>query len=147
LYRFLGQIDMAMDCSSRALEAAEVAHMPDYIAAAKGNQAWIAWRNQNLPTAERLCQEAITIWQKSPLVYPFQWQALWPLIGLLLTQSREDEAWEYTQALLEPRQQLLPDLLNNALEIAVRARVEGQDEVARIHLSRAAELATEMGYL
>jgi DNA-binding SARP family transcriptional activator len=147
LYRFLGQIDVALDYSFRAVEAAEIAHMPDYVAAAKGNLAWIAWRNLDFPTAELQCQEAMTIWQKSPLVYPFQWMALWPLIGLRLAQGCEEEAWEYTLALLEPKQQLLPDVLNNCLEAAVQAKKEGQDELARIHLSQATELAREMGYL
>jgi DNA-binding SARP family transcriptional activator len=147
LRRFRGREDEVLDYALRAREAAEAAHMPDYVAAARGNQAWVAWRRQNLRAAEQKGQEALLLWRQSPLVYPFQWQALWPLVGVALARGREDEAWTYAQALLEPKQQRLPDGLNAALEAALQARAEEQASAARRHLDRALELAREMGYL
>lgn len=87
------------------------------------------------------------LWRQSPLVYPFQWQALWPLVGVALAQGREDEAWAHVQALLEPKQQRLPDGLDAALEAAVQAKAQGRAGAARSHLGRAMELAQELGYL
>jgi tetratricopeptide (TPR) repeat protein len=136
-----------LDYVQRAQEAAEPAHMPDYVAAAKGNLAWVAWRRRDLAVAQQRGQEALAIWRESPLVYPFQWQALWPLIGVALARGREEEAFTYAEALLEPTQQQLPQELNTALEEAIRARAEDQAEAARPHLDRAIELAREMGYL
>jgi hypothetical protein len=147
LDRFLGRLDGVRDYTRRAREAAEAAHMPDYVAAARANEAWLAWREKDQATAEQKGREALAIWQQSPLVYPFHWQALWPLLAVALAQGDEDEAWTHARALLEPTQQLLPDGLNYALEAAVKAKREDGDRAARSHLERVLALATEFGYL
>jgi DNA-binding SARP family transcriptional activator/tetratricopeptide (TPR) repeat protein len=147
LRRFRGQINEVRSYAMNAQAAAEAAHMPDYVAAAKGNQAWVAWRRPDLSAAEQRGQEALCIWRQSPLVYPFQWLALWPLITVVLARGREDEVWAYAQALLESTQQRLPDELNNALVAALQTKAEGRAGDARAHLDRALVLASEMGYL
>jgi DNA-binding SARP family transcriptional activator len=147
LYRFRNQVDEVLDHVLLAQAAAGAAKMPDYVAAARGNQAWLAWRSNDLTTAEQKGQESLEMWHQSPLVYPFQWQALWPLIGVVLAQCRDDEVWDYIQKLLEPTQQFLPDELNTTLEAAVQAKIMNQTDVARSHLDRAVVLAREMGYL
>jgi DNA-binding SARP family transcriptional activator len=147
LHRFRGDIDGVMKYALQAQEVAEAAHMPDYVAAAMGNQAWLAWRNQDLTAAEQKSQEALGIWEKSPLVYPFKWQALWPLVAVSLVRGREDQAWAYARVLLEPTQQLLPDILNTSLEAALQAKEADQAEVAQSCLNQTMELAREMGYL
>lgn len=147
LCRFQGEMDGVLSYALRAQEAAEAAHMPDYVAAAKGNQAWLAWRRRDLDGGKQKGEEASAIWRQSPLVYPFQWQALWPLIAVLLEPGWEEKAWAHAKALLEPGQQRLPDSLNSALEAALQAKAEDRAQVARHHLDRALELAQEMGYL
>jgi DNA-binding SARP family transcriptional activator len=147
LYRFRGQIDGVSRYARRAQEAAEAAHMPDYVAAARGNQAWLAWRRRDLAAAEQKGLEALAIWRQSPLVYPFQWQALWPLLAVARARGREDQAWAYARALFAPTQQHLPDELNAALEAAVQAQEDGQAAAARSHLDRTLALARELGYL
>ena len=147
LYRFRNQVDEVLDHVLRAQEAAGAAKMPDYVAAARGNQAWLAWRRNDLITAEQKGQDALIMWHQSPLVYPFQWQALWPLVGVVLAQCRVDEVWDYIQKLLELRQQSLPDELNATLEAAIQAKIMDQTDVACSHLDRAVALAREMGYL
>ena len=147
LYRFRNQVDEVLDHVLRAQEAAGAAKMPDYVAAARGNQAWLAWRSNDLTTAEQKGQEALKMWHQSPLVYPFQWQALWPLIGVVLAQCRDGEVWGYIQKLLEPTQQFLPYELNTTLEAAVQAKIMDQTDIARSHLDRAIAMAQEMGYL
>jgi hypothetical protein len=147
LRRFGGREDEVLSYALRAQAAAEAAHMPDYVAAAKGNRAWLAWRRRDLPAAELLGRDAVALWQQSPLVYPFQWQALWPLAGAALAQGREEEAWAHVRALLDPKQQLLPEEMNAALEAALRAHAESRAAAAHRHLDQAVELAREMGYL
>jgi len=147
LNRFRGQVEGVRDCASRARQAAETAHMPDYVAAAEGNAAWVAWRERDLLAAEKRAQEALTIWRQSPLVYPFQWQALWPLMAVALEQGHDEQAWAHAQALLEPAQQRLPDALHSALEAALQAKAQHRAEAALQHLHRAMHLAGEMGYL
>ncbi len=147
LCRFRGQTHRVSSFALRAHEVAEAAHMPDYVAAARGNQAWLAWRRGHLSEAGQLGREALDLWRHSPLVYPFQWQALWPLTGVALAQGREQDAWAHARALLEPTQQHLPDALNAALEAAVQAEAADQGAAAHLHLQRAVELARELGYL
>lgn len=147
LSRFRGEVDEVYSYALRTQEAAEAAHMPDYVAATRGNQAWLAWRRQDLQAVEQLSQEALALWRQSPLVYPFRWQALWPLLAVALVRGHEDKAWGCAQALLEPTQQRLPDQLNTALETALQAKAHNQTEAARCHLNGAMERAREMGYL
>ena len=145
--RFRGLDAQVAGYARRSLEAAEEARMPDYVAAAYGNQAWLAWRRQDLGAAEKSARSALVLWQQSPLVYPFQWQALWPLVGVALAEGRKDEAWIQIQALLEPAQQQLPHDLNSALESARHARDGGRAGAAGAHMDRAMALARELGYL
>jgi hypothetical protein len=140
LYRFRRQVDEVIHYAQRAQMAADAAKMPDYVAAAKGNQAWLAWCHQDLATAEQRGQEALEIWHQSPLVYPFQWQALWPLTGVALKHDDQEKTGSYVRALLDLTQQLLPGPLNEALEAASHAG-------NTLHLRRAAQIAQEMGYL
>jgi hypothetical protein len=121
--------------------------MPDYVAAGKGNQAWIAFRKQDILVAEQIGREALEIWERSPLVYPFQWQALWPLIAVAQAQNQEQKSFIYIRALLDSKQQLLPDKLNDELEHAIQAQSGGKPKIANFHLEQAQNLAREMGYL
>jgi hypothetical protein len=147
LYRFRGQINLVQDYTHRAKKAAENAQMPDYVAAGKGNQAWIAFRKQDILVAEQIGREALEIWERSPLVYPFQWQALWPLIAVAQAQNQEQKSFIYIRALLDSKQQLLPDKLNDELEHAIQAQSGGKPKIANFHLEQAQNLAREMGYL
>jgi tetratricopeptide (TPR) repeat protein len=143
LYRFRDQEDNVREYAQHACEVAEAAHMPDYVAAAKSNLAWLAWHQGNLPEVEKKCRESLAIWRQSPLVYPFQWLALWPLIAVALIRGRDEEAYAHAQALIEPRQQHLPEKLNATLTAGLQAGVGA----ARPYLDLAVELAREMAYI
>ncbi|MFB0537017.1 MAG: BTAD domain-containing putative transcriptional regulator [Anaerolineae bacterium] len=140
-----GQTEGIRDYVSRSLEAALALQMPEYIGAARANLAWLAWHEGDLSQVQENGQSALASWQQT--AYPFQWLALWPLIGVALVQDQISEAVDYARALLEPVQQRLPDPLTTILEDAIRAGEQGQPEMARTHLNRAIELAQEMGYL
>jgi hypothetical protein len=147
LNRFQGQLEAVKAYTARAHKAAAGAQMPDYIAAAHGNLAWLAWRRNDLEGVHRFGREALDTWRKSPLVYPFQWLALWPLIAAARMQNRAEEALSCACALLEPTQQLLPEDLKVLLDAALEAQASGRVEIALAQLDRALQAAHSLAYL
>lgn len=147
LCRKRGQIEETRQLSSLALEVATKVQRPEYIGMAKANQAWLAWREGNLSEAQAKGLAALELWRPLQIVYVFHWAALWPLIGVALTQDRFAEAVEHARLLLAPRQQPLPDTLNTLVEAVILSWEAGQFEVVRIRLQQATALAQEMGYL
>lgn len=56
----------------------------------------ILWRNRawcegKLVQAQEHGHAALQLWEKTSLVYPFHWLALWPLIAVALAQGRCSE--------------------------------------------------------
>ncbi len=136
------------DCrryTTQCLSASGLEQMPTYTGLAEANLAWLAWRAGNLDQAWQKGQAALQLWQGS--VYPFQWTALWPLIGTTLALDRVCDAIDPARALLAPSQQRLPDELTVAVETAIQAWESGQPETARSCLDQAVGLAQEMAYL
>ncbi len=131
----------------RVLTMAMTGQMVEYIAVAKANLAWIAWREGNLSDAQQNGQAALELWQQISVVYPFQWTALWPLIAVVLAQNQVSEAINYTRSLLDSTQQRLPDMLTAELEETLLKWEEDQPEEICVHLDQAVKLAQEMGYL
>ncbi|MFO7697740.1 MAG: BTAD domain-containing putative transcriptional regulator [Anaerolineae bacterium] len=144
LHRFRGEIELVRICAREAEQAAVAAQMPDYVAAAQGNLAWVAWREGKPAEAEELGWAALSQWQASALVYPFRWIGLWPLVAVALARGQVEEAGGHALALLEPTQQRLPEALNAPLEAAAHADSQG---MAGRRLYRATEIARELGYL
>jgi tetratricopeptide (TPR) repeat protein len=144
LFRRRDQMAKARQYASRALTLATTLQMVEYIATAKANLAWIAWRKENLSEAQEYGQSALELW---PEDYPFQWTALWPLIAVALAQGQISEAVDYTRTLLDPVQQRMPDGLTTELEETLLKWKEGQSEKSRIHFDQAVKLAQDLGYL
>jgi len=147
LSRKRGQVEEARRFGSQALAIAIEMQLPDYIAMAKANLAWIAWREGDLSGAQANALAALELWRPLQVVNAFHWMALWPLIGVELTQDRLPEAIDHARQLLDPQQQPLPDALNALVEAAIRSWDAGQLEAALTHLRQGAVLARDMGYL
>jgi tetratricopeptide (TPR) repeat protein len=147
IYRKRRQVEETRHYVSRSLPVATAAKMVEYIAAAKANLAWVAWREKDLSRAQENGRAALELWQQPLPVYPFQWTALWPLIGVALAQAQVSEAVDYARALLEPAQQRFPDALTAVVEEAIKAWEGGESETTRTHLNQATDLAQELGYL
>jgi tetratricopeptide (TPR) repeat protein len=131
-------------------QVATAAHMPEYIAMANANQAWLAWRAGDLALAQELGQAALELWQQLPPGHasaPFQWLARWPLIAASLREERLAQAIDYARALLDPGQQRVPDALIASLEQAIQAWDGGAPESARAQLHQSMALAQQMRYL
>jgi hypothetical protein len=112
---------------------------------ARANLSWVALRERDLAAAQSHGQAALELW-KPPARVLFKWLALMPLIGVALTRDQISQSIAYARVLLEPDQQPLPKPLKLAVEEAVRAWEEKEQETARLHIQRAVESAQEMGY-
>jgi class 3 adenylate cyclase/tetratricopeptide (TPR) repeat protein len=146
LYRKRGQSEEVQHYISRALDVATAGNMLEYISTAKANLAWVKWCTGNLSEVRENGRIALEMWQQAPLVYPFKWTALWPLISVAHVQYQVSEAVDYAQTLLEPTQQRLPDALTALLEEAIKSWEGGETEKAHTCLNQTIELAQELGW-
>jgi tetratricopeptide (TPR) repeat protein len=147
LYRKRGQVEETRQLGEQALAVATVLQQPNYIAMAKANLAWVAWREWRLSEAQLEGLKALELWRSAQVYYVFQWTALWPLLSGALTQDRLSEAVDHARALLSAGQHPLPQGLTEAIEEAIHAWDSDQSEAAGMHLHEAMTLAQQMGYL
>ncbi len=133
--------------ASRCLAEATAPEVLDYVGVAQANLAWLAWHRGSPEEALRKGQEALACWDRTPTGYGFRWLALWSLVVVATSRDGVAEAIGYARSLTDPSQQALPLPLVTVLEEAIQAGEQGRVEDARGHLSRATELAGEMGYL
>jgi DNA-binding SARP family transcriptional activator/tetratricopeptide (TPR) repeat protein len=135
--------------AERGFDVAKLASMPEYMAMAKANQAWIAWPDDP-HTSEKLADEALEFWRQLPAGHasaPFQWLARWLLIAANLNQNRLAFAIDHVRALLDPSQQRLPEALVSCLEQVIQAWDGGNRDAARTFLQESMILAQQMHYL
>ena len=147
--RQCGQVEQTRQCAARSLELATAAHMPEYMATARANQAWVAWCTGDLSQVQELGRAALALWHQMPTgqVTGVQWTALWPLITVALHEEQHSLAIEHARTLLDPGQQRLPDELVVNLEQAIQAWDGGAPEVARVLLQQSVTLAEQLRYL
>jgi tetratricopeptide (TPR) repeat protein len=145
--RRLGREDEVGCRVVRLLEVAAVANLPEYIAAARANQAWLAWRRGHLDGVQTHGQAALALWAGLSFKYGFEWLALWPLLAAALNRDQLGEAVDAACRLLHPSQQRLPDDLTAALQAASEALGAGQIPQVRDHLESAIGLARSSGQL
>jgi len=103
--------------------------------------AWVAYREGDLDRAASLAGEALDEWgSEGRLGYGvFQWAARFPLLGVAVAAGDVERGLEQAAAMLDPRQQPLPDEIAAALESALAAgRLED--------LHAAVEVARRYGY-
>jgi tetratricopeptide (TPR) repeat protein len=145
--RMKTQVKPTREYARQSLTVAQQVGSPDYMGMAEANLAWIAWREGDLTEAQTRARAALDHWRKPQRRYPFQWAALWPLIGLALARDDLRTAIEHGRALLDPLQQRLPETFEGLLAQAVQAWDSGQAALARARLEQAMDPAREMGYL
>jgi tetratricopeptide (TPR) repeat protein len=146
LSRRRGQVEEARHYISRSLPIAATAQVRPYIGAAQANLAWVAWREGDLSVAEVKGQTALDIWDEGK-TFPFEWMALWPLVGVALARQKVARAMTHARRMLHPLQQPLPTEMATALEAAIEIWDQEQSEAAETHLEQAAKMAVELGYL
>jgi len=147
LCRKRGQIEEVQHYISRAMDVAKAGNMLEYISVAKANLSGVNLREGNLSDAQENGRIALEMWQKAPLVYPFQWTALWPLISVANTKNQFSEAVDYVRALIEPTQQRLPEAPTALLKKVIKTWEGGETEKTHTYLNQTIELAQELGWL
>jgi len=130
----------------RCEATATAADMPEYLATARANKAWLAWRAGDLDAAERLGRAALGL-IPTTLDLPFRWLALWPLIGVAVARGDVEAAVAGARELLAPSQQRIDDELLVPIERALRAWDDGDVSAAGTSLAAAAGLARATGRL
>ena len=130
----------------QAMEAAVAASYPEYVAAAKATQAWVAWQEGRPEDVVALAGEALELWGTTVVSYPWYWLCLWPLISVRLAASQGAEAVEAARQLLVPPQQRLPDELEAAVQAAIDDWGQGKAQRAMEELGVAVELAWRLRY-
>lgn len=141
------QIETVRTLSARSLQVAETGKMPDYIGAAKANQAWLAWRAGDRALARTLGQQALKEWAGAAIVFASQWLALWPLLALALAEGQLADATAHARALLDSRQNRPPLALQTALAEAIRCADAGDEAGALAGLLAVQDPAASLGYL
>jgi DNA-binding SARP family transcriptional activator len=147
LNRHRQQTETVRGLTERALRVCQAAGLAEYLGAALGNLAWLAWRAGNLTEAQARGREALEQWRQIQMPYAFKWLALWPLLGVALAQGQAAEAVEHARALLDVTQQALPEAIAAGLEAAVRSADAGDMEAARLALKGIRGPAVALGYL
>ncbi len=150
VYRRQDRPDDVRACADRALELATAAHMPEYVATARANLAWLAWRAGDLAAVERHGRAALTLWAELAPGHPstpFQWTALLPLLAADLHRGKIAQAAASARTLLLPTQQRLPDALTDLLASAVDADDAGNLPAVQQWLQRALDAAIEKHHL
>jgi tetratricopeptide (TPR) repeat protein len=147
LHRKRGESEACRDYAQRGLQTAEAARLMENAALARGNLAWLAWREGDLAEAEKQGRAALDLWEESAFVYAFHWTALFPLLAVAVEKDALAEALDHARALLDPQQQKLPDPLEAALETAIQTGDDEGAEAARQSLQQAVQVARETGYL
>jgi len=146
-HRCSGNVDNAKTCAELALELAVKLRMVEYIAMAKANLGWVAWRRQNEFEAEQLGKEALQLWHAMPDPYGFDWMALWPLIAIALNRKDVIRAVELARGLLIENQHPMPEKLHIATSETIKEWQNGAKKAASSNLEAAVQLATELHYL
>jgi len=147
VWRRRGQVDAVKAQLSRAEAVANAIQNAEFLGMVQANLAWLAWREGKPSEVQAHGNKALELWQHTPVVYPMQWAALWPLLGVALAQHQLPAALMQARRLLAPEQQFLPEEVTTLLTTAIQTGDSEQSETAASHLQQALSLAQTRGYL
>jgi hypothetical protein len=141
-----GDVEQTRQRAECSLRIAVAGAMPDYVGAAHGNLAWVAWRCHDHEAVLVHGQAALAAWRPLPAGYMFEWVARWPLLAVALARGDMLGALEQAACLLDERQQRPAAAVEPALEAAVAAGRAGDLAAGRAYLETVAA-ASALGYL
>ena len=147
VHRRRGDEGQVRSYAAEGLRIAAELDMPEYVGAAHGQRAWLAWRSGDVGACERAGHAALEAWRVGQ-PYPLQWIARLPLLGAELRSARRREAVAHAAVLVDPGQQRLPADLDAALAGAVAAEANGDAAaVVRGKLELALDAAARSGLM
>jgi class 3 adenylate cyclase/tetratricopeptide (TPR) repeat protein len=141
----MGDVDVVRDLLPKAKAAAATRGDPYHSVAAKGLEAWVAWRDGRLEEALALGTEALGLWQPNPEFHPYC-LAFFPVAAAYLATGRAEQAVGTARRLLEPTHAALPDELEAVVQAGCDAWDRGEAEKAGKLLGEAVLLARDLGY-
>ena len=115
VHRKRREVEAAESYALQGLELASDLVMPEYAGAAHGHLSWLAWRRGDLDESVRQGWAAVDRWREGQ-PYMLQWSAYLPLLAAISVRGQLGDAAACAVALLDTKQQRLPDALNEALE-------------------------------
>jgi hypothetical protein len=142
-----GDVRGVREAIPAVIERAREASLPEYVAMAIANRAWVAWRSGEQEAAAADAHAALEQWERLPVRYPVDWMALWPLVAMALGSQRIEQAAAYARQMLSPPQQPLHEPVRSLVGNAVRAWDNGQAAETEELLCRAVGAAGDLGYL
>lgn len=147
LQRRLGRLDRARALAEQSMAATEAMQMIDYMGAAHGNLAWLAWRAGQWDEAKRHADEAAALWATTVYRYPLQWLALLPRMAIAFTDGALEHAIACAREMLHPEQQRLDDEVAVPLAEAIAGAERGDMALVRQAIASALQGALARRYL
>jgi len=145
LHRLQGDTDGVELFLSQLEATGQPAGSPFYQAACHANSAWLHLRNDRVHLARQEALTSLALWKE--YTYPFQWLAHWIVLAVALEQGALSDAVQAADAMLDPKQQWLPDDVTQALTCAVHTAQTGANAATQTCLTRAVRLAQGYGFL
>jgi hypothetical protein len=121
--------------------------MVEYIAMAKANLAWVAWKDGRLQDVEELGEEALALWHGMEDQPSMDWIALWPLIATASEHDNFSKAIDSMRGLLAEGQYPLADAVMADCRAAIDCSMRDDREALRTCLDRALQTACAFQYL
>ncbi len=142
-----GHPDRVKELIETCLQAASEQRRPEYAGVARANDAWLHWLAGDFVATVEHASEALACWRLIATDYPFEWLALWPLLGASLSLGRLQDALAAARSLLGPYLQSPADDVREHLTWALQAWDDRCPGAAEDHLRQALAAAQAGRYL
>lgn len=143
-YRRANNLDACQLYAERALALCERENALSYVACARANLGWVAWKKNDFRRAKALSLMALEGWG---VYYPLRWFGLWTLIDLALLSLQLEETIEYARQLKAPGQQIFAKEGDDLLAAVIEAANKGEKAIAEARLRQAVDWAKTNHYL
>ncbi len=86
-----------------------------YVAHARGNLSWVAWRKGDHRRAAELADAGLSELEETDARSPLEWQVRWTVLGLGASKADHDAVARQAGAILDPSQQRMPQEVEEQL--------------------------------
>lgn len=145
--RRLNNVDLARTNAGQTLALALKLGMVEYVAMARANLSWVAWKEGRLQDAKDLGNEALALWHGMEEPLSIDWIALWPLIAAEAEERNVVSAIDLMRGFFSEAQHPLDDKVMAECQAAIDGATSGDLEGARQSLDRALQSARACHYL
>ncbi|MGA7613778.1 MAG: protein kinase [Thermoanaerobaculia bacterium] len=113
-----GEVEESRLRTDTSIALARETNLREYVITGEGNLGWIAWKNGDRAEAERLTRKSLHDRIESGLQIPLDWVPAFPLLDILSSDGKREEAKVLVRRLLQPDQHRFPPRLEEALTSA-----------------------------